>query len=133
MSTMYLYSEECKEISVENLYVGVNAKTVRGHDKLRVKDNQGLSQLYIDLGTAKSEAPVYAFWIYFRQWTFKPLQRNPQIYNHMTKKHKHKPANNWSAENSKTHVTSMSCHPSPQYSHVTQLSGHPVLTAVNWA
>ena len=61
MSTMYLYSEECKEISVENLYVGVNAKTVRGHDKLRVKDNQGLSQLYIDLGTAKSEAPVYAF------------------------------------------------------------------------
>ena len=84
-----LYKRKRKEISVENLCLGINA-----NDKLRVKDNQGLSQLYIDLARVKSEAPVYGFWIYFRQWTFKPLQTNPQIYNHMTEKHKLEPANN---------------------------------------
>ena len=56
-----LYKRKFKEIGVENLYVGINAKRVKGHDKLRVKDNQGLSQLYIDLGRAKSEAPIDAF------------------------------------------------------------------------
>ena len=29
---------------MENLYVDIRAKRVKGHDKLRVKDNQALSQ-----------------------------------------------------------------------------------------
>ena len=40
---------------------------------------------------------------------------------------------NWSADSFQiNHVTSMSWHISPQYGHVILVSGHPVLTAVNW-
>ena len=46
---------------MENLCVGITAKRVKGYDKLRIRDNRGLSQLYIDLGGAKSEAPIHAF------------------------------------------------------------------------
>ena len=60
-SIQSLYNRKCKEISVENLCVGITAKRVKGYGKLRIRDNQGLSQLYIDLGGAKSEAPIHAF------------------------------------------------------------------------
>ena len=61
---------------------------------------------------------------------FNPLQRNPQIYitlgeNHMTEKRKLEPAINIKSSElvsrklKKKHVTSMTCHLSPQYSHVT--------------
>ena len=59
-SIQSLYNRKCKEISVENLCAGITAKRVKGYDKLRIRDNQGLSQLYIDLGGAKSEAPIHA-------------------------------------------------------------------------
>ena len=56
-----LYKRKRKEISVENLCLGINAKRAKGHDKLRVKDNQGLSQLYIDLGRVKAKLPFMDF------------------------------------------------------------------------
>ena len=62
---------------------------------------------------------------------FKPLQRNPRIYIYMTEKHKLEPGNIKSQQLVKKHVTSMSCHPSPRYSHVTLFGRYPVLTAVN--
>ena len=40
---------------------------------------------------------------------------------------------NWSADSFQiNHVTSMSWHMTPRYSHRILVSGHPVLTAVNW-
>ena len=60
---------------------------------------------------------------------FNPLQRNPQIYitlgeNHMTEKRKLEPSINIKSSELvsrklKKNVTSMTCHLSPQYSHVT--------------
>ena len=84
--------------------------------------------LIIDLARVKSEAPIYAFQIYFRQWTWnhcKEIHKSvlnfrgePCDWKTWTWACDELKANNWLAENLKLHVTSMSWHLSPEYSHV---------------
>ena len=112
-----------------------------GPEVCQITSNGLILPLY--LASAKSEAPIYTCLIDFRQWTLNQCKKkSSNLYltlgeNHTIEKHKLETAINKELttaqrKTSKEHVTSISWHLSPQYSHVTLVSRYPILTEVNW-